>query len=87
MYCSFIDFGGDWDWRNWLKVYCVFWYLIIWEFKEVVEFFIDLLFIFIVIELMEYDEFVVLIILVVGVGCDRKGIKDKVSMMIFDLEV
>lgn len=86
MYCSFIDSGGDWDRRNRLKVYRALRHLTIREFKEAAELLIDSLSTFTATELMEYDEFVALTILAAGVGCDRKGIKDKVSMMIPDSE-
>ncbi|KIR97407.1 26S proteasome regulatory subunit N7 [Cryptococcus deuterogattii 2001/935-1] len=75
---GFIDSGGDWDRRNRLKVYRALRNLTIREFKEAAELLIDSLSTFTATELMEYDEFVALTILAAGVGCDRKGIKDKV---------
>ncbi|OWT40602.1 26S proteasome regulatory subunit N7 [Cryptococcus neoformans Bt1] len=75
---NFIDSGGDWDRRNRLKVYRALRHLTIREFKEAAELLIDSLSTFTATELMEYDEFVALTILAAGVGCDRKGIKDKV---------
>lgn len=80
---SLIDSGGDWDRRNRLKVYRALHKLSVRDFKEASELFIDSLSTFTATELMEYEEFVALTVLAAGVGCDRKGIKTKVSE-IFD---
>lgn len=49
------------------------------QFKEAAELLIDALSTFTATELMEYEEFVALTVLASGVGCDRMGIKTKVS--------
>ena len=50
------------------------------EFKEAADLLIDSLSTFTATELMEYEEFVGLTVLVAGIGCDRKGIKSKVRL-------
>lgn len=76
---SLIDSGGDWDRRNRLKVYRAVHHMSIRQFKEAAELLIDALSTFTATELMEYEEFVALTVLASGVGCDRMGIKTKVS--------
>ena len=80
-----IDSGGDWDRRNRLKVYRAVHHLSIRDFKEAADLLIDSLSTFTASELMEYEEFVALTVLAAGVGCDRKGIKAKVSSLGFQL--
>jgi 26S proteasome regulatory subunit N7 len=78
-----IDSGGDWDRRNRLKVYRAIHHLSMRDFKEAAELLIDSLSTFTAVELMEYEEFVALTVLVAGVGCDRKSIKTKVSLSLY----
>jgi len=82
---SLIDSGGDWDRRNRLKVYRALHHLSIRDFKEAADLLIDSLSTFTSTELMEYEEFVAYTVLAAGVGCDRKGIKTKVSLSLTKL--
>jgi 26S proteasome regulatory subunit N7 len=65
-------------------VYRALRHLSIRQFKEAAELLIDSLSTFTATELMEYEEFVGLAVLAAGVGCDRKGIKTKVSLRLID---
>lgn len=76
---SLIEKGGDWDRRNRLKVYSALKFLSIRKFKEAASLLLDSLSTFTASELMEYEDFVALTVIAAGVGCDRKGIKTKVS--------
>lgn len=56
------------------------------KFKEAADLLLESLSTFTATEVMEYEEFVAMTIIATGVGCNRKGIKDKVSSMTCRLE-
>lgn len=52
------------------------------KFSEAAELLLESLSTFTASELMSYEDFVALTVVVTGVGCDRKGIKTKVGLQV-----
>ncbi|BGP31656.1 proteasome regulatory particle subunit [Rhodotorula toruloides] len=73
-----VDEGGDWDRRNRLKVYEGVHLLSIRNFKKGADLLLDALPTFTAIELLEYDDFVVLCVLAGVLALERKDLKKKV---------
>ncbi|GAA5904353.1 uncharacterized protein JCM6883_006459 [Sporobolomyces salmoneus] len=73
-----VDEGGDWDRRNRLKVYRGLQLLSIRSFEKSSELLLDALPTFTATELIDYDEFVTLCVLMGVFSLDRKSLKQKI---------
>lgn len=74
-----IDEGGDWDRRNRLKVYNGLYLVSIRQFKRGGELLLDALSTFTATELISYDDFVALTVIVNSLTLTRVDLKKRVS--------
>lgn len=80
---SLIDEGGDWDRRNRLKVYRGVYCMFIRDFKQVAILFLDIVVIFISYELMDYQMFVIYIVICSMIVLERLEFREKVMLLYF----
>lgn len=80
---SLIDEGGDWDRRNRLKVYRGVYCMLIRDFKQVAILFLDIVAIFISYELMDYQMFVIYIVICSMIVLERLEFREKVMLLYF----
>lgn len=80
---SLIDEGGDWDRRNRLKVYRGVYCMFIRDFKQVAILFLDIVAIFISYELMDYQTFVIYIVICSMIVLERLEFREKVMLLYF----
>lgn len=80
---SLIDEGGDWDRRNRLKVYRGVYCMFIRDFKQVAILFLDIVAIFISYELMDYQMFVIYIVICSMIVLERLEFREKVMLLYF----
>lgn len=79
IYHRLIDEGGDWDRRNRLKVYNALHLVSIRQFKRGGELLLDALSTFTATELISYNDFVALTVIVNSLTLNRVDLKKRVS--------
>jgi 26S proteasome regulatory subunit N7 len=79
IYFRLIDEGGDWDRRNRLKVYNGLYLVSIRQFKRGGELLLDALSTFTATELISYNDFVALTVIVNSLTLTRVDLKKRVS--------
>lgn len=77
---SLIESGGDWDRRNRLKAYEGLYLLSIRNFQTGAQLLLDTLSTFTATELIEYDEFVKLVVVAGTLTLERKELKKNVRL-------
>lgn len=79
---SLIESGGDWDRRNRLKAYEGLYLLSIRNFQTGAQLLLDTLSTFTATELIDYDDFVKLVVVAGTLTLERKELKKKVRLVL-----